>query len=72
MKNLQDFYDPVLDERNGRKPIYINKHLAKDFILFCAEVDKKPHKVAEYLISLGINSIKHNTDKKVQFDIKAL
>jgi hypothetical protein len=27
--NLYEFDDRILKERNGRKPIYVNKHLAE-------------------------------------------
>ena len=70
--NLYEFDDPILKERNGRKPIYVNKHLAKSFKEFCEEENKPPHKVAEYLISLGMNSVKHYEDPKVSVDIEAL
>lgn len=69
---LHEFDDPILNERNGRKPIYVNKHLAKDFKEFCRSEQKQPHKVAEYLISLGMNSVKHYKEPKVSFDIEAL
>ncbi len=70
--NLYEFDDRILNERNGRKPIYVNKHLAKSFKEFCEEENKPPHKVAEYLISLGMNSVKHYKEPKVSFDIEAL
>ena len=69
---LYEFDDRILNERNGRKPIYVNKHLAKSFKEFCEEENKPPHKVAEYLISLGMNSVKHYQDPKVSVDIEAL
>jgi protein involved in sex pheromone biosynthesis len=70
--NLYEFDDRILKERNGRKPIYVNKHLAKDFKDFCKTEKKSPHKVAEYLISLGMNSLKHYEKPKVSVDIEAL
>jgi len=70
--NLCEFNDPIFEERNGRKPIYINKHLAKRFVDFCNTENKHPHEVAEYLISLGINSVKYYEDQKVSLDIQAL
>ena len=69
---LYEFDDRILNERNGRKPIYVNKHLAISFKEFCEEENKPPHKVAEYLISLGMNSLKHYEDPKVSVDIEAL
>lgn len=70
--NLYEFDDPILKERNGRKPIYVNKHLAKKFKDFCKSEQKEPHKVAEYLISLGMNSVEHYEDPMVSVDIEAL
>ena len=70
--NLYEFDDRILSERNGRKPIYVNKHLAKDFKEFCKSEQKQPHEVAEYLISLGMNSVQHYEDPKVSVDISAL
>jgi len=70
--NLYEFDDRILSERNGRKPIYVNKHLAKKFKDFCENQQKSPHKVAEYLISLGMNSVKYYEEPKVSVDIEAL
>ena len=70
--NLYEFDDRILSERNGRKPIYVNKHLVKDFKEFCKNENKKPHEVAEYLISLGMNSVKYYEEPKVSVDIEAL
>ena len=70
--NFDEFNDPIYEERNGRKPIYINKYLAKKFIDFCQAEQKEPHDVAEYLISLGINSVTHYKDPTVSVDIEAL
>ena len=70
--NLYEFDDRILNERNGRKPVYINKHLAKKFKDFCESEQKSPHQVAEYLISLGMNSVKHYEKPKVSVDIEAL
>jgi protein involved in sex pheromone biosynthesis len=70
--NLYEFDDRILSERNGRKPIYVNKHLAKDFKEFCKSEQKQPHEVAEYLISLGMNSVKYYEEPKVSVDIEAL
>ncbi len=69
---LYEFDDRILNERNGRKPIYVNKHLAKNFKEFCEEQNKSPHKVAEYLISLGLNSVKYYEEPKGSVDIEAL
>jgi protein involved in sex pheromone biosynthesis len=70
--DLYQFDDRIFQERNGRKPVYINKHLAKKFKDFCESENKKPHEVAEYLLSLGMNSVKHYEDQKVSLDIQAL
>ena len=70
--NLYQFDDRIFQERNGRKSVYINKHLAKKFKDFCESENKKPHEVAEYLLSLGMNSVKHYEDQKVSLDIQAL
>jgi protein involved in sex pheromone biosynthesis len=70
--NLYEFDDRILKERNGRKPVYINKHLAKKFKDFCKSEQKEPAKVVEYLISLGMNSVKHYDNPKVSVDISAL
>jgi protein involved in sex pheromone biosynthesis len=70
--NFDEFNDPIFEERNNRKPIYINKHLARKFIDFCKTEQKQPHDVAEYLISLGINSVTHYKDPTVSVDIEAL
>jgi hypothetical protein len=40
--NLYEFDDRILKERNGRKPIYVNKHLAKD-LKTSVRVRRKTH-----------------------------
>ena len=70
--NLYEFDDRILNERNGRKPIYVNKHLAKKFKDFCKSEQKEPAIVVEYLISLGMNSVKYYEEPKVSVDIEAL
>ena len=70
--NLYDFSDRILKYRHGINPIYLNKHLSKEFNDFCKTEKKSPHKVAEYLISLGMNSLKHYEKPKVSVDIEAL
>jgi hypothetical protein len=54
--NLADFDDPILEERNGRKPVYMDSVLVSDFIKFCRTANKDPHSVAEYLLKLGIHT----------------
>ena len=41
--NLADFDDPILEERNGRKPVYMDSVLVSDFIKFCRTANKDPH-----------------------------
>ena len=54
--NLADFDDPILEERNGRKPVYMDGVLVSEFIKFCRTANKDPHSVAEYLLKLGIHT----------------
>ena len=54
--NLADFDDPILRERNGRKAVYMDRDLVKNFLGFCKDHKKDPHSVAEYLLKLGIHA----------------
>lgn len=67
--NLSDFDDPILDERNGRKPVYMDSFLVSEFIKFCRTKNKDPHCVAEYLLKLGIHT---TNEDNVCIDIKSL
>tara|TARA_R110002096_G_scaffold418568_1_gene622650 strand:+ start:119 stop:325 length:207 start_codon:yes stop_codon:yes gene_type:complete len=67
--NLADFDDPILQERNGRKPVYIESVLVSEFIEFCRTEHKDPNSVAEYLLKLGIHT---TNEDNVCIDIKSL
>ena len=68
--NLSDFDDPIVNERNNNSALYINKYIARSLIDFAESTDKDPQMLAEYFLSLGINSVKHYKDQKVKFDIE--
>jgi|TARA_R110000824_G_scaffold25134_2_gene87843 hypothetical protein len=68
--NLSDFDDPIVNERNNNSALYINKHIARSLIDFADSTHKDPQMLAEYFLSLGINSVKHYKDQKVKFDIE--
>mgnify|MGYP005987823591 CR=1 FL=1 len=64
--NFADFQDPLL-ERAGKKAIYVDRALVREFKKFCIKNNKSSSSVAEYLINLGI----HTPDnKKVSLDIE--
>tara|TARA_R110000796_G_scaffold245543_1_gene369836 strand:- start:650 stop:862 length:213 start_codon:yes stop_codon:yes gene_type:complete len=67
--NLSDFDDPILDERNGKKPVYVDSFLVSEFIKFCRTQKKDPRCVAEYLLKLGIHTA---SEDDVCIDIKNL
>jgi len=54
-KILSDFDDPIM-LRNNRKPVWINRYLNEDLLKFAESQGKDPRDVAEYLISVGLNS----------------
>ena len=58
--NLADFDDPILRERNGRKAVYMDRDLVKNFLGFCKDHKKDPHSVAEYLLKLGIRATQND------------
>ncbi len=70
--NFFDFDDRIEKERNNTKAIYINKHLFRSLKSFAKQKNKKAKDIAEYFICLGINSVKHNQDQNIKFDIKNL
>ena len=54
-------------ERAGKKAIYVDRALVREFKKFCIRNNKSSSSVAEYLINLGI----HTPDnKKVSLDIE--
>ena len=69
---LMDFDDKIAKERNNNKPIYVNRHLAVSLQELAKLVKKDPKILAEYFLSLGINSAKHCKDQKVIFDVDNL
>lgn len=68
--NLSDFDDPIVNERNNNSALYVNKYIARSLIDFAESMKKDPRQLAEYFLSLGINSAKHYKDQKVKFDVE--
>ena len=72
MINLLDFDYPVANERNNNSAVYINKYIVRSLIDFAKSNKKDPRVLAEYFLSLGINSAKYDKDQQVVFDIDSL
>jgi hypothetical protein len=70
--NLSDFDDPIINERNNNSAVYINKYIVRSLIDFAKSNKKDPRVLAEYFLSLGINSAKYYKDQQVVFDIDSL
>jgi hypothetical protein len=70
--NLLDFDDPVANERNNNSAVYINKYIVRSLIDFAKSNKKDPRALAEYFLSLGINSAKYDKGQQVVFDIDSL
>ncbi|MDB2510122.1 hypothetical protein N9X32_06295 [Pseudomonadales bacterium] len=70
--NLLDFDDPVANERSNNSAVYINKYIVRSLIDFAKSNKKDPRVLAEYFLSLGINSAKYDKDQQVVFDIESL
>ena len=70
--NLFDFDDPIINERNNNSALYINKYIARYLVDFAKLNKKDPRVLAEYFLSLGINSAKYYKDQQVVFDIDSL
>lgn len=67
--NFADFNDPVKNECEGKKPVYLDKNLLVDFVNFCRKKDKDPQSVCEYFLKLGIHT---DTKERVFFDVDNL
>jgi hypothetical protein len=65
--NLFDFDDPIINERNNNSALYINKYIARSLVDFAKLNKKDPRVLAEYFLSLGINSAKYYKDQQVVF-----
>ena len=70
--NLLDFDDPVANERSNNSAVYINKYIVRSLIDFAKSNKKDPRVLAEYFLSLGINSAKYDKDQQVVYDIESL
>ncbi len=70
--NLLDFDETVENERNNNSDVYINKYIVRSLIDFAKSNKKDPRVLAEYFLSLGINSAKYYKDQQVVFDIDSL
>ena len=72
MSNFFDFDDSIENERKNGQALYLNKYLVHSLKDFAKSTKKDPRVLAEYFLSLGINSAKHYEDQNIRFDIKNL
>ena len=72
MSNFFDFDDSIENERKNGQALYLNKYLVYSLKDFAKSTKKDPRVLAEYFLSVGINSAKHYKDQKIRFDIKNL
>jgi len=65
---LFSFDDPIFNERNGKKALYIDRDLLNDLKVFAKENSKCHQNIAEYALKLLI----HSNNQKVQLDVDSL
>jgi hypothetical protein len=71
-KLLSDFDDQIKEVQCNRKPVYMNRFLVRHLKEFAKANNKDPIAIAEYLITLGINSVDKEIKENIIFDIKNL
>jgi hypothetical protein len=65
--------DPILNERYGKKALWIDKFLHNKLQKISKTKNKNPQAIAEYLISLGISTVEnYNMPTEITFDIDKL
>ena len=67
---LFSFNDPILNERCGRKAIYISKEIFDKLNALSLELKKDRSALADYFMSLGVNTTTHCPEQSVVFDIE--
>ena len=65
---LFSFDDPIFNERNGKKALYIDRDLLNDLKVFAKANSKCNQNIAEYALKLLI----HSSNQKVQLDVDSL
>tara|TARA_R100000781_G_C4079840_1_gene127320 strand:- start:1993 stop:2214 length:222 start_codon:yes stop_codon:yes gene_type:complete len=72
---MGEIYDPNckhFKERNGKTKVWVEDKLAEKLNKFAANNKSSPSKIAEYCISMGINSLEHCPNQPVIFDKEIL
>jgi hypothetical protein len=70
-----EIYDPTCKyykERNGRTKVWVDDLLVQKLNKFAADNKSCPSKIAEYCISMGINTLEHYPNQPVIFDKEIL
>lgn len=64
--------DKIFKERNGRKAVWIDRELVSKIEAYAKKHSKCPQRLAEYILSLGVNTIEHYPQKHIEFDVDSL
>lgn len=59
-------------ERNGRKKVWLNEGLVKRLNDLSVHYEVDVQTIAEYFVQVGVNTVEHNPQKKVVFDLENL
>ena len=70
--SLLSFDDPIMKERNGKKAVWIDRELVEKLKSYAEKHEKCPQRLAEYILSLGVNTIEHYPQKTIEFDVDSL
>jgi len=67
------FDDPIYNERNGKKALWIDRNLLEKIKFLSRSKGKNFQNVSEYILALGVNTAENtNKPSPIVFDIDSL
>ena len=72
MNKVYDTDCLIFKERNGKKAVWVDSGVLHDIHNFSLHNDISTPQLLEYFLKVGIQTVVHNPEQKVSFDLRGL
>ena len=72
MNKVYDTDCLIFKERNGKKAVWVDVDVLHDIHKFSLHNDISTPQLLEYFLKVGIQTVLHNPEQKVSFDLREL
>lgn len=72
MNKVYDTDCLIFKERNGKKAVWVDVDVLHDIHKFSLHNDISTPQLLEYFLKVGIQTVVHNPEQKVSFDLRGL